>query len=107
MSKSALKRYENIENHPSWKGGKSFLPYPPVFNRKLKLMIRGRDNYVCQLCSVDEKAYFQKLSIHHIDYNKNNCLTENLITLCRACNSKVNVNCEHWSNFFKEKVQRL
>jgi hypothetical protein len=42
------------------------------------------------LCGVEEKDYFQKLSIHHIDYNKENCKDDNLITLCRGCNAIVN-----------------
>ena len=39
------------------------------------------------------KQEFKKiLAIHHIDYNKKNNKEENLITLCRSCNVKVNFN---------------
>jgi Ni/Co efflux regulator RcnB len=107
MSLSALKRYENPENHYNWKGGKSFEPYTIEFNRRLKKKIKERDNFTCQLCLVKEKDYYQKLSIHHIDFNKNNCVDENLVTLCRSCNSKVNYKRDYWQNYFKEKVQRL
>ena len=30
------------------------------------------------------------LTLHHIDYNKNNCGPDNLITLCNSCNSQAN-----------------
>lgn len=100
-------RLANPENHYNWKGGKSFEPYPTRFTKQLKEKIKGRDNHTCQLCGVEEKDYFQKLSIHHIDYNKENCKDDNLITLCRGCNAIVNYGREDWEKLFKEKVQRL
>jgi DNA-directed RNA polymerase subunit RPC12/RpoP len=84
------------ENHPSWKGGLSFLPYPPVFDDKLKDRIRERDGNKCYLCGKTEEMEGQKLNVHHIDYDKNNCLETNFITLCRICNIKVNTNRECW-----------
>jgi len=107
MRISALKRYENPENHYNWKGGKSFEPYSCKFTKQLKVKIKVMDKYTCQLCRVKEKNYFQKLSIHHIDYNKENCDEKNLITLCRSCNAKVNYDRDYYSNYFKENVQRL
>lgn len=107
MSIAQSKRFSIIENHPRWLGGKSFELYPREFSNKLKLKIRQRDNFTCQLCQVKEENYFQKLSINYIDYNKRNCNESNLITLCRGCNGKVNAKREYWSKYFKLKVQRL
>lgn len=86
---------------PNWKGGISFEPYPVTFNRELKELIRQRDNYQCQLCGMPEIENIEKLSIHHIDYNKKDCLPSNLISLCRRCNAKVNYNREYWEEYFK------
>jgi len=91
----------------NWIDGRSFEPYTCEFNNRLKLRIRRRDKFICQKCNVNEKDYFQKLGVHHIDYDKYNCNEHNLITLCRSCNAKVNKNRNYWSNYFKEKLQRL
>lgn len=97
-------------NHPNWKGGISKQSYPIQFNPRLKRFIRKRDNFICQLCGIPEKKSIKilkrKLPIHHIDYNKENCDQGNLITLCSACNSKVNFHREKWLKIFKSKIKR-
>ena len=95
------------EKHPNWRGGLSFLPYLPVFNKRLKLEVRMRDNFICQLCDVKERDYFQKLSINHIDYDKKNNNLSNLITLCRGCNSKVNFQRASWQLYFQDKLKQI
>ncbi len=92
-------------NHYNWKGGKSFEPYTAEFNRQLKDLIRQRDKHKCQKCGCPEIENAEKLSIHHIDYNKNNCLPSNLIALCRRCNGAVNHNREIWEVYFKDLIQ--
>ena len=84
---------------PNWKGGISNEPYPFEFNKELKEKIKKRDDYTCQLCR--SKKY---LHIHHIDYNKQNCVEYNLVTLCRKCNGKVNFNRESWTKKFKQLI---
>ena len=83
------------EGNPNWQGGKSFEPYPPEFNKRLKEQIRKRDNYKCQWCSITQKEhiekYNQRLPIHHIDGDKKNCKPENLVALCHSCNVKIEV----------------
>lgn len=101
MSKAQEKRFRNKENHPNWQGGISFKPYPAEFDRQLKELIRQRDNYQCQKCGCPEVENIEKLSIHHIDYNKQNCLPSNLIALCRRCNCAVNFNREYWTEYFQ------
>ncbi len=98
-------REEQIgEKNNQWKGGTSFKPYSYEFNRQLKELIRLRDGYKCQKCGMPEIESIKKLSIHHIDYQKNNCLPENLITLCIRCNGEVNKNQEKWTKYFQKKV---
>lgn len=87
------------EKSGNWKGGLSFLPYCSKFNKKLKESIRERDNRTCQKCSNKENG--QRLSVHHIHYDKENCYPD-LISLCRKCNSKVNSNRNYWEQYFME-----
>ena len=89
------------ENSPNWKGGKSFEEYPIEFDKELKNQIRERDNHICQICT--EKENGRALSVHHIDYNKKNNSTKNLISLCTICHMKTNGNREYWKEFFKVK----
>ena len=90
------------EKHFRWKGGISFKPYPPTFNRQLKDRIRVRDNFICQLCGVPELECDTQLDVHHIDYDKKNCKEENLISLCHSCHTKTGFNREKWIKKFKE-----
>ena len=91
-----FKKGENLkEKNRQWRGGISFEPYSTNWTKELKIKIRERDNYICQKCSQYGNV------VHHIDYNKKNCNPQNLITLCRRCNSKVNFNREFWKKHFK------
>lgn len=82
--------YQQGKNHHRWLGGKSFEPYGLEFNRILRQKIRERDNYTCQLCKNPGKQ------VHHVDYNKKNNESENLITLCRPCHGKTMTNRSYW-----------
>ena len=88
------------ENHPNWLGGKSFEPYSPVFDRRLKESIRSRDNNKCQICK--SKKFDYRLSVHHIDYNKMNNKENNLIALCRNCHTRTGFNRGQWLIYFKK-----
>ena len=94
------------ENNPNWKGGLSQTGYKN-FYKTLKNKIRKRDNYTCVLCELSEKELGYTLSIHHIDYNKENSVEENLCSLCKRCNSLVNFERERWLKFFKEKIANI
>jgi len=97
-----MKLAKSKEKHPNWRGGIGKLPYPFDFNKELKEFIRKRDNYKCRLCKVPEIECNTKLSIHHIDYIKNNLSEVNLISLCKSCNTKVNYNRKYWREYFTQ-----
>ena len=99
------KNIQSLENHPMWKGGISFLPYSIGFNKNCREGIRERDRHICQLCHKSEKDNHQNLIPHHIDYDKMNTDDHNLISLCRSCNAKVNVNREKWTLFFQKIME--
>lgn len=92
------------EKNGRWQGGISFEPYALEFNKQLKELIRSRDGYKCQKCGCSEIENAEKFSIHHIDYNKKNCLPINLLSLCRSCNAIVNANRKKWTRYFQRKV---
>ena len=103
--------YKDPSNHPNWLGGLSRLPYTIEFNAFLKESIRDRDEHKCQSCFKTEeqeiKDYNKVLAIHHIDYNKENCLDTNLISLCCECNTKANKNRDYWFAYFTEVISGL
>ena len=89
------------EKGSNWQGGKSFEPYSTDWTEDLKESIRKRDNYICQECGIHQDELNKKLDCHHIDYDKDNLDSKNLITLCRSCHMKTNGNRDYWTNYFK------
>ena len=81
-------------NHPNWQGGKSKELYGFDWTNLLRHSIRTRDCFVCQICKKNGWI------VHHIDYNKKNCNSGNLITLCNFCHAKTNGNREYWERYF-------
>ncbi len=67
-----LKGFLGGEKHYNWQGGKSSEAYGLEFNDDLKEVIRNRDRRKCYLCEKTELENGEKLSVHHIDYEKTN-----------------------------------
>jgi hypothetical protein len=89
--------------------GQAFNPYSLEFTNELKLKIRKRDNCECQNCGMTEEEhiiiYGRVLDVHHIDYNKENCKENNLISTCKQCNTRANYNREYWIKFYQNKIE--
>lgn len=92
------------ENNPNWQGGLSFGDYSIEFNNILKRKVRDLDNHECQICHKTEVELDEILCVHHIDYNKENCEIENLISLCRKCHAITNGNRDYWYAYFTELI---
>lgn len=97
-STKCFNKYNSGENHIFWKGGLSHNIYPVDWTNSLRISIRERDKYTCQLCG--EKQGDIAHAVHHIDYDKKNCNPSNLITLCKSCHAKTNSNREYWLKSF-------
>ncbi len=82
----------------NWQGGVSETSYPIDWTETLRRSIRERDKYTCKLCSSQQGD--RAFSVHHIDYDKDNCNPINLITLCVYCHGKTNNNREYWTEYF-------
>jgi predicted DNA-binding protein YlxM (UPF0122 family) len=87
------------ERGPNWHNGLSNLPYPLNFNESLKEKIRERDCRVCKVCGIIENG--RHLHVHHIDYNKENLDSSNLVSLCGKCHQKTNHNRDYWFAYFR------
>jgi len=85
-----------------WQGGIYLDPYPREWRNTLKESIRERDKYTCQICGINKVSY--SLSVHHIDYNKENLCPDNLISLCKKCHVKTNSNRDMWIKFFRKDL---
>ncbi len=97
-------RQRPMEEHGNWRGGLSFEPYPTKWTEDLKESIRKRDGYSC--CECGEEQNGKKLSVHHIDYDKENLDPKNLISLCRSCHTKTNYDRDYWENYLITKLLR-
>lgn len=75
--------------NPNWRGGITERRYPDVFTIKLKENVRNKYYRCCVLCLKDESINGRKLSIHHIDFNKGNCIPKNLVPICNKCHGLV------------------
>lgn len=102
MCINCVSEKRKAELNPAWKGGLSFLPYPPTWTEMLRQAIRNRDNNVCVLCVPGAQG--RRLCVHHIDYDKSNCSPDNLITLCLSCHTKTNFNRDYWKVLFTETI---
>lgn len=89
-----------MKRNSSWINGSSFAPYSIDWTTKLKEKIRARDNHKCQQCAMEQNSYYRKLDVHHIDYNKENCDENNLISLCQECHLKTNFNRDYWYAYY-------
>ncbi len=72
----------------NWRGGVSFAPYGPGFNKATKARVRERDGHRCRVCGKGHEESGYLLAVHHIDYDKHNNAMENLVTVCSRCHAK-------------------
>ena len=95
------------EKNSNWKNGASFEPYCPKFNEAFKESIREMFGRVCFLCPTTEEENSRKLSVHHVNYNKD-CLCDDcdceFVPLCMRCHAKTNSNHDYWENLIMEKL---
>jgi hypothetical protein len=92
------------ENNPNWQGGISSEPYAPIWiDKRFKAGIRERDNFTCQ--NPECRKNSDRLTIHHVNYDKKDCEPTNLITLCNSCNCRANYNREFWQAGYGEIIR--
>lgn len=71
-------------------------------------VVRERDKWQCTLCCKDETAEGRQMSVHHLDGDKRNNATGNLVSLCRVCHGKVHQrNPWFWRGVLTHAVQGI
>lgn len=95
------------EKNSNWKGGIARGKYPYIFYQ-LRPLVFERDGYVCLNCGMTQEEAKAKdslgrgLTVHHIDYNKENNTLDNLATTCKWCNSLANSRREVWQKKYTQ-----
>jgi hypothetical protein len=93
-----LERTPKGADHPNWNNGSSNGEYGPEFTRELKREVKESYDHVCQLCHTET----MELDVHHIDYDKLNNHSSNLIPLCKVCHGKTNYKRDEWRKLFED-----
>ena len=87
------------ENNPNWNGGISFEPYCEKFNNAFRESIREKFGRKCFMCPTTEEKNGRKLSVHHVNYDKD-CICNGkdceFVLLCSKCHPKTNYDRELW-----------
>ena len=105
ISKANLGRNSGAK-HTRWAGGSYVIPSRFY---SIRPKIRKRDSNRCQnpSCNITERQYHIKrgrklnLDVHHIDFDTNNNVETNLITLCNVCNIRAGMDKDYWYAFYK------
>ncbi len=104
---NGVKTWEEWTEIRKQKLGINSYGYPNKFDKELKEKIIKRDNYTCQICNITEALsmilWKRKLSVHHINYDKNDLSEKNLMTVCTRCNAHLNFYREYWKIFNGQK----
>jgi predicted restriction endonuclease len=75
--------------------------YPEIFyDEDLRITILKEQNFKCKLCGKNINE--NNSNLHHIDYNKKNCETKNLVYLCFHCHGKTNSKRDFWKSVLPE-----
>ena len=97
------------EDHHLWKGGLSFGPYCPKFNKYFKRRVRAFFKHECALCGKPQSEEQRALQVHHIHYNKSSCCDveapREFILLCNSCHMKTNHNRDYWEEYLSDLIK--
>jgi hypothetical protein len=107
---------ERGEKNPRWKGGISFEPYCPKFDKDLRRRIRAFFEYRCIACgkhtteNLSCKGNIWQLSCHHVEYNKQACCdgkTVHFAALCLKCHALTNNDRERWEAMLNRAIDEI
>ena len=113
-SKTCRDIYVRGENHPNWKGGTSYEPYCPLFNDKFKTRVRDFFENRCAECGKSELENRKKLSVHHVNYDKQTCCKEGesvgnrkFVALCHSHHTRTNSHRAFWEDWYTEIINEF
>jgi len=98
----AFYRVFNILNVEQFKKDvKESQEYPEIFyDEDIRTSILKEQNFKCKLCKKDITE--ENSNLHHVDYDKKNCQTKNLVFLCFHCHGKTNSKRDFWKSVLLE-----
>lgn len=106
-TKAKLRQYTG-ERAAGWKGGISFEPYCPKFNREFKERVREFWGRKCFLCTKTEADQGKRLHVHHVNYDKMVCCNDIkplFVPLCHSCHMKTTVgDRQGWEAYLTEQI---
>lgn len=106
-SKKLMSESRRGEKCSAWRGGISFLPYCSKFDEKFKERVRAFFGRICVECQRTEKENGQKLTVHHVNYDKMMCCNDTkplFVAVCRNCNSTANGDREYWEEHYTKII---
>lgn len=94
-------KFNKENNNPSYRHGKRINGkvenYGNDWTSELRRNVKIRDGFNCQKCNKNFSGKLsKKLDVHHVDQDKYNNDSNNLISLCKSCHAKV-----HWEELNK------
>ena len=96
--------------NPHWKGGISFEPYCPKFNKDLKTRIRAFFDNQCVLCGKSAEENKVNMGCHHVTYDKMICCNGKPVrfaALCVSCHGKTNHNREKYEAMLHRIIDEI
>lgn len=109
-TRQLMSKSKSGEKNGNWKGGVSFEPYCEKFDDEFKERIRDFFGRCCYVCNKNETENGQKLSVHHVNYDKMVCCNDVkplFVPLCRSCHAKTHKDCKYWEEFFTVSLEYL
>lgn len=95
-------------NCANWEGGISFTTYCKRFNKLFRNRVRAYYNEKCVICGSDGSEYGQRVSVHHVNYDKELCCSKGtplFVTLCKSCHAKTNRDRNYWEEYFTNLIR--
>lgn len=93
-----------------WKGGISFEPYCPKFNKDLKRRVRDFFDNRCVICGKTKTENGKNLHVHHVEYDKTACCNRtpvHFVALCGQCHSKTNGHRGTWESMLHRAIDEI
>lgn len=93
-----------------WKGGISFEPYCPKFNKSFKNRVRAFFNHICVECGMTRKENKRELDVHHVNYDKMMCCNDVkplFVALCHSHNTIANSDRGFWEDWYTEIINEF
>jgi hypothetical protein len=97
------------EKNPRWRGGISFEPYCPKWNKDLRRRIRAFFDHRCIMCGKSQAG--ERLSCHHVEYNKSACCDGKPVQFAALCrrhhNMTTNGDRQRWEDMMHRAIDEV